>query len=799
MITQLQAYFANRDHWRNILYVAFGGYGVALALWSWHNWVDLPTFMLENQPSVGGVLGLPFAVGSAILAILAWLTLGYAITLRGRQSLEAVLGRLSALFLAMSLLTFMPILALEGIESNQVWLTYSLVAGMALIAWLAANEYLRYGWPVSAERRAASKTVEVGLILTAGLAVIYSSFMAWLTLARHSRFLTHAFDLGIQDQAFFTMLTRGYPLVTLYGDTPVNQLGDHFTPFYYLLIPAYAVFGDAKALLVIQAFFLGLAAIPVYLLARQLQPGRSVILSFALAVSYLLHPALHGVNTFDFHEIALAPLLLLWALYFLESGRTRLMVAFLALAVLTKEEVSLSVAAIGVYLLLFRNQSRLGLWITGVSLLYFALVSLVIMPGLGGGPDLGRFAALTPTNDTGLLALLDGIVSNPLFAFSQALLDGEKLAFLALLFLPVIFSPLWARARWLTAAPALAVALFASTPVQYSIGYHYPAIMLPFVYYLAMAGLRRNALRPQLGHGPDLPSRQAAAAVAILVASLAMNWQFGWVYGKRYQPPPPPDAHRQAVVTMLAMIPSQASVSTISDLVPHLSNRESIYLWPVVAQADFILFDSDLQANFWPFGSIDPRGEAIAYLLPYVTSGEYGLVREEDGVVLLQRGHNVAGNPQAIAALLSVTYPATLLRSADSVVEQGDAQASTGTSRASQGKAAEQEDDVGLLFGPYVQMQPGRYRVTYRLKLVEPGLIGRVATIDVFSHAVGGPLAGAELDAAQFLTPGDYQDFEVEFELREPLPAVEYRVLHSGLGTLVADMVRVTFLEPSDP
>lgn len=283
-------------------------------------------------------------------------------------------------------------------------------------------------------------------------------------------------------------------------------------------------------------------------------------------------------------------------------------------------------------------------------------------------------------------------------------------------------------------------------------------------------------------------------AVAILVASLAMNWQFGWVFGKRYQHPPPLDTHRRAIASMLAEIPPHASISTISDLVPHLSNRESIYLLPVVAQADFILFDSDPQANFWPFGSIDPRGEAVAYLLPYLKSGEYGLVREEDGVVLLQRGYSVTSNPQAIAALLSATYPATLFHSANSVVELDDAQASTGVSRVSQGQATGWKDDIALLFGPYVKMQPGRYRVTYRLKLVESSLVGRVATIDVFSHTAGGPLAGAELDAVRFLKPGEYQDFHVEFELKEPLPDVEYRVLHSGLGTLAADIVRVTFL-----
>jgi hypothetical protein len=115
----------------------------------------------------------------------------------------------------------------------------------------------------------------------------------------------------------------------------------------------------------------------------------------------------------------------------------------------------------------------------------------------------------------------------------------------------------------------------------------------------------------------------------------------------------------------------------------------------------------------------------------------------------------------------------------------------------STGKPSGQDDDVGLLFGPYAQMQPGRYRATYRLNLAESGLAGRVATIDIFSHVVGGPLAAADLYAGDFGDPGQYQDFVVAFEIREPLSAVEFRVLHSGLGTLATDGVHVEYVGPA--
>ncbi|MEI2692558.1 MAG: DUF2079 domain-containing protein [Anaerolineae bacterium] len=164
------------------------------------------------------------------------------------------------------------------------------------------------------------------------MAAAYALFMGAATLARHNTFGTYAFDLGIHSQALASIAHRGYPLVTLYGPTPVNQFGDHFAPIFYLLTPLALLFDDARALLVVQTLLLASGVAPVYLLARS--QLASPALALALAAAYLLFPALHGVNTFDFHEIALAVPLLLWSLYFLERDRFRLFGLFLALAFL---------------------------------------------------------------------------------------------------------------------------------------------------------------------------------------------------------------------------------------------------------------------------------------------------------------------------------------------------------------------------------------------------------------------------------------------------------------------------------
>ena len=170
-------------------------------------------------------------------------------------------------------------------------------------------------------------------VLLAALA--YFVYMSFLTVGRHNAFLTHSHDLGIHDQVVYAILHGGVMRSTLYGEGAINYIGDHVSPIFYLLAPLYALRQDARTLLVLQSLFLARGPALVYAGARK---TGSEALGVALALSYLLHPALHGANTFDFHQIVIAVPLLLLSLYFLEIGRDRPFLACLTLALLTREE-----------------------------------------------------------------------------------------------------------------------------------------------------------------------------------------------------------------------------------------------------------------------------------------------------------------------------------------------------------------------------------------------------------------------------------------------------------------------------
>ena len=135
---QVKAYILNPAHVLNVFYVLLGGYAVAGFAWEFSHRGELAGYVLENRLPSGEYPSLPMLVVTAILAGSLWLVLSiFLARLTGRQ-LDAVLSRLSGVFLSATLLAFLPVLSLPGVErKQQPLLTLALIATMGAIAAMA--------------------------------------------------------------------------------------------------------------------------------------------------------------------------------------------------------------------------------------------------------------------------------------------------------------------------------------------------------------------------------------------------------------------------------------------------------------------------------------------------------------------------------------------------------------------------------------------------------------------------------------------------------------------------------------
>jgi uncharacterized membrane protein len=199
-----------------------------------------------------------------------------------------------------------------------------------------------------------------------------------LSVMRYDAFHAATFDLGLTAQVMWN---------TAYGrvfETSIDRatnaaligsyLGNHVQPILLLLAPFYRLWPDPRLLLVVQSVALGIAALPLYEIARR-RSGRPTT-ALVIACCYLAYPALGFLNLFDFHVIALSIPLVFLAYWAWQDNRPVWFWIAVLLALFTKEEMAIPLWMWGLVNLL-RRERRLP----SLSLLVLTGVWLVLCVG----------------------------------------------------------------------------------------------------------------------------------------------------------------------------------------------------------------------------------------------------------------------------------------------------------------------------------------------------------------------------------------------------------------------------------
>jgi uncharacterized membrane protein len=587
----------------------------------------------------------------ASLFYLAWILLTVLSRLRSRPGLNA--DRIALYFFSGLLLGFWPLLSVQAIEIYYPLQAFLFVGAFLAVAFLIAHGICRQTQAdpelsLIRSQGAERLSLSILVLLTAGYAIFFSIY----TVSKHLSFHSYAFDLGWQNQVFYTLLHTGFPRVTVY--VTLDHLSNHFQPLYYVLAPIYALHQDAVTLLVLQSVMLSSAAIPIYLIARKRLGDPWTALS--LAVVYLLYPPLHGMNIYDFHGIVLLIPFMSFLLYGLEIRNYRLFWIFFALALITREDTAVSLAGVGLYLLLDPQRRRLGIVVLSLCLGYFILV-MQIMSALGGNADLSNYWALSLPEHQNFTGVFITVLTNPQFVFKHVFLDPAKLRYLLHILLPVVFLPLFAGKAAILTLPGLMIILLSNYSPQYEIGFQYSAHVIAQVFFLSVLGIEKINKRW---------SRLAIPLIVLplLVSGLLMNYEFGLVLSKRFPGFLKPTDRQRTVYSFFEQIPRDASVATTSRLVPHLATRPRIHVWQAPQpDTEYILVDlhppepaTDVYENGYQRQELNGY-EKRNYVLDRLESGSYGILRLEDSFILLKKGFDTSANKSAMNTILSTKYP----------------------------------------------------------------------------------------------------------------------------------------------
>lgn len=453
-------------------------------------------------------------------------------------------------------------------------------------------------------------------------AALYALVFSALTIRRHEVYSSARFDLGNMDQAIWNSAHGRILEVTSETGENVGRLVNHADFLLLAYVPLYWVWASPYWLLVSQAVVVGLGAVPLYWLARRFlkRDWPAAMISAA----YLLSPGLQSANTFDFHAQTLAPTFLLFAFFYLLERRLLPFAAFAVLAALCKEEISLIVAMMGLYVALVHRRLTWGIPVFVAGFGYFAFVMGVLIPSFNDGTPSELVEGRYEEVGGSMSGMARTLFTDPAAVVGHAL-SGNKPAYLLDLIGLSLLLGLFSPAVLLIALPELAINLLSNRAQMSSVYYHYSAPIWPFIYLATAAGIARiTGLVGRLASG----RRWREDLISVLPGVLAF-WVllFGAYMDLVYGPIPParnyienpvvmrqlPDGYVQNLDEALSLIPDDGDVSVSASnwLAPHLAHRETLYLFPTRegagGAADYIVVDL-YRASY--FTGVDrPRGQ----------------------------------------------------------------------------------------------------------------------------------------------------------------------------------------------
>ncbi|MDQ3157905.1 MAG: DUF2079 domain-containing protein [Actinomycetota bacterium] len=436
-------------------------------------------------------------------------------------------------------------------------------------------------------------------ITPAILAVVFGALYAALSLVRYHRFDPSSWDNAIFEQGIMGYAHFGAPIVDIKGPG-FNQLGDHFSPIIALVAPFYRVFPSAQTVLISQAVLIAISvAVIAHVAIRHLGQIRGIAITIAYGLSFGIQSAVQS----DFHEVAFAaPLLALAGAAYVDRDWRRVVWWTLPL-MLVKEDMGITVAAIGAVLWL-AGERRRGTVLAAIGVLGMALVLFVVIPHFNPAGEWDY-----ATKFGGDRSVLDVALDQPGRKLLTVVLTVGVTGFLAM------------ASPWiLLALPILAGRFVADKEYYWGTDWHYSLVLMPIVFIALIDAMNREHRNPWLR---AYAAQGAAVAIVFAAAMQAHSPLSVLVKPSTYDPNPRAASAREAI----SLVPKGTSVETDIGLMTHLVTDHKVF-WLGTAdnpRPDYVLFDID--------SNLGSPVDAVGYAQG-IHGGDWKLVLANDGYIL---------------------------------------------------------------------------------------------------------------------------------------------------------------------
>jgi len=481
----------------------------------------------------------------------------------------------------------------------------------------------------------------ITLFLLWGSIFLYIFYFSWYSINRHNTLNSYAADLSLIDQPMWnTVIGPGGFMELTWGKQQQPRLAEHFEPILVPLALLFYLWDDVRILLIAQSIALAIGALPIFWITRHcFQPKQNdhapisripYLLSLTFPLIYLLSPHLQAANIADFHADPFVVAPLLFAFWYANQQRWRLMWLWAIIAMSTKETLPPLTAMLGLWLILsstkiltfkFTKPVSHGLGLIIISTLWFLGATFLIVSPLAQthfGTDGPIYLTNRYTNIQDIWFMLQ---------------DSARWRYIVGLFASVGFLALLAPKMLLLGLPVLIANFFSNFAGQYSGEQHYSAPLVVAFVVAAIYGTQR------LWHWAG-----KSHFVLIGLCMWGLSWsigyqtQYGWtpfsVRTEQYVMTP----QAQLLPKLLAQIPKSAIVTASPAIHPHLAHRKVIYLFPIVEQAEYMLIDVTDISGVHPH---DVQQQIMQML-----TNEWQLLSADYGLILAKREDNRSPTPE---------------------------------------------------------------------------------------------------------------------------------------------------------
>jgi uncharacterized membrane protein len=446
--------------------------------------------------------------------------------------------------------------------------------------------------------------------LAGALFLLYAA----LAVRDQQRMMTGGFDLGIFDETVRSYAYGHLPIVPLKG-TDFDELGDHFSPIWALIAPAYRIFPTVYTLLITQAALLAVAAVPLVRWAAQACGRRTALV---VGAGYGLSWGIASAAGFDVHEVAFAVPMLAYSTTALAHRRWRAAVAWGLPLLLVKEDLGFTLAAIGVYIA-FHGARRLGAAAAITGVLGSILEVELIIPAFSRGGSYTYSGSISSAFDGGLFGLPQTVL--------RFITPETKVVTVVLMLAVTGFAALRSPITLLV-VPTLGWRFLSADQAYWGTAFQYSAVLMPIVFAGFIDALVRLRAQGESRYTP-MSRTFVFTSLAVTLALFPDTSLWSLAEASTWHTDP-----RVAVARRdIAEIPPNATVAAGNQLIPQLTDRDTVLLLDMQTPGSdpaWVLMDTENPDNF-PLNN----GQQTQLIAEFRADG-YQTVSDEAGYLLLK-------------------------------------------------------------------------------------------------------------------------------------------------------------------